>query len=242
MGNRIIDDPRNFLYKEYVRILKHVRPYAFIGENVQGLLTMAGGAVIDQIIAEFSEVGYDVTYFLVNSADYGVPQDRIRVIIVGYRQDLGAKFSLPPTQPKVTMREAFAGMPEPLKEDVDWGTFSPRFMSVNRKRDWDDQSFTVLAGGRGCPLHPSSPDEVKVGPRKYEFGEFHGVEGKTRRFSWWEAALIQTFPHGMYFAGGLEQRYKQVGNAVPPKLGEAFAKEIYKEFTRLGLQGNIPTF
>lgn len=248
MGNRVIDDPRNFLYKEYVRILKHVQPYAFIGENVQGLLTMANGEVIDQIIRDFSDVGYNVSYQLVNAADYGVPQDRLRIIITGFRKDLvDAKFPVPPQQARVTMRDALWGLPMPDKDDIHRGSFSPRFMSVNRRRGWDDVSYTILAGGRGCPLHPSSPEEIFLGGEGkgvWQFGDHgkglkYGDEGFTRRFAWWEAALIQTFPVDMYFYGSLESKYKQVGNAVPVKLGEAFAKEIYKELVRLGLHGEF---
>jgi len=75
-GPRKVDDSRNRLYKEYVRIVRTKRPAAFVGENVKGLLTMANGAFIDAIIAEFSDCGYDVYYQPINAKDYGVPQDR----------------------------------------------------------------------------------------------------------------------------------------------------------------------
>jgi DNA (cytosine-5)-methyltransferase 1 len=75
-GPRKVDDSRNKLYKEYVRIVKEKRPVAFVGENVKGLLTMANGAFINAIISEFSGCGYDVFYQAVNAKDYGVPQDR----------------------------------------------------------------------------------------------------------------------------------------------------------------------
>lgn len=236
MGNRLTDDPRNFLYKQYIRVLEHVQPYVFLGENVEGILTMENGLVIDRIVKEFSEIGYNVSYQLVNASDYGVPEDRKRVIIVGYRKDLeDARFPVPPMQERVVQRDVLWGIEEPHADDVHMGSFSPRFMTVNRLRGWDDPAYTILAGGRGCPLHPSSPPQVQLKPKLWRFGE----EGLTRRYAWWEAAIIQSFPTGMLFYGSLEAKYKQVGNAVPPKLSQAFAREIYKELKRLGVPGDL---
>ena len=90
-GPRKIDDSRNVLYKHYVKIVRDKKPLAFVGENVKGLLTMGDGAIIDAIVNEFSDCGYNVFYQLVNARDYEVPQDRERVIIFGFRKDLGIK-------------------------------------------------------------------------------------------------------------------------------------------------------
>ena len=97
-GPRKIDDSRNVLYKHYVRIVKAKKPLMFVGENVKGLLTMGNGSIIEAIIEDFSECGYDVYCKLLNAKDYEVPEDRERVIIVGFRKDLGIKaedFSYP---------------------------------------------------------------------------------------------------------------------------------------------------
>lgn len=237
-GNMMIDDPRNRLYKEYVRILKHVQPYCFIGENVIGLTIMDNGSVIDQIIKDFSDAGYNVTYDIVNAVDFGVAQDRERIIITGYRKDLDAKFPRPELCEHKTMRDVLLGLPEPKEDEIHMGGFSPRFMTSNRVRSWNEPSYTILAGGRNCPLHPSSTPMVLVGNREWQFGS----EGKTRRLSYREAAVIQSFPYDFEFVGNLESKYKQVGNAVPPLLGEAYAKEIYKELRRLNLKGHINEF
>lgn len=233
-ARRGTNDPRGVLYREYIRILKTVQPYMFIGENVQGLVTMDNGDVLQNIIKDFADAGYTLYYDLYNAADYGVPQDRKRIIIQGWRNDLdGVRIPLPKMQPRVTMRDALWGKRDPEHDEVHWGPYSPRFMSVNRKRSWDDVSYTILAGARSCPLHPSSPDEIQIGEKQWAFAP--ESEGITRRFAWWEAALIQTFPEDMEFVGSLESRYRQVGNAVPCKLGEVFAFEIKKELERLGL-------
>jgi len=228
-GYRRLDDSRNKLYREYVRIVKAKRPLAFVGENVQGLLTMAGGAVMDAIVSDFAACGYDVQYRLLNAKDYGVPEDRKRVIIVGLRSNLGLTFVYPkPNAKRVTMREALAGVPAPKPEDVIEASYSSRYMSRNRRRDWDQQSFTIMAMAKQMPLWPGSPDMIEVGPDRWTFGE-----GETRRLSWQEAAAIQTFPHDMEFCGNLESKCRQIGNAVPPELAYRVAVELRKTLTNI---------
>ena len=217
-GPRRIDDSRNVLYKQYVRILKAKRPLAFVGENVKGLLTMGDGKIIEAIVEAFHECGYKIQYKLLNAADYGVPQDRERVIIVGLRNDLDCGEFIFPEQVKkrVTLHDAIGEMGEAQKQDICGAPFSSRYMSRNRKRDWNEVSFTIPAMAKQVALHPSSPDMIKVGKDNWKFGE----NGKTRRLSWREAAAIQTFPAKMEFSGDLTSKYKQIGNAVPVRLAE----------------------
>ena len=134
-GPRKIDDSRNVLYKHYVKLVKQNQPAVFVGENVKGLLTMGKGSIIDAIIEEFSLCGYDVYYQLINAKDYGVPQDRERVIIIGIRKDLGIKsFELPKyTGEKKTLRDAIGHLSEPKTEEVCTAPFSSRYMSRNRR-------------------------------------------------------------------------------------------------------------
>jgi site-specific DNA-cytosine methylase len=84
---RKVDDPRNALYEEFVRVVKEAKPAMFVGENVPGLVSMLKGDIIKKICEEFAMVGYDVTWKIINCADYGVPQIRKRVIILGSRVD-----------------------------------------------------------------------------------------------------------------------------------------------------------
>lgn len=228
-GPRKIDDSRNILYKHYVKIVKEKQPLMFVGENVKGLLTMGNGDIIDAIVNEFSECGYDVHYQLLNAKDYEVPQDRERVIICGFRKDLGIKhFSFPvPRGYRVTLREALKNVPEPGEDDVCNAPYSSRYMSRNRKRDWDEVSYTIPAMAKQVTLYPGSPDMVKENKDLWHFGE----EGITRRLSWQEAAAIQTFPVGMEFYGDIVSKYKQIGNAVPVKLAEIVATHLYAILT-----------
>lgn len=229
-GPRKIDDSRNTLYKYYVNIVKAKQPLLFVGENVKGILTMGGGSIIDAIVSEFAECGYDVKYQLVNARDYGVPQDRERVIITGFRKDLGIKqFHLnPDVIRRVSLREALRDLPQPLPSEVCQAPYSSRYMSRNRKRDWDEVSFTIPAMAKQVTLHPSSPDMVKDGKDSWHFG----AGGETRRLSWREAAAIQTFPTDMKFAGDLTNIYKQIGNAVPVKLAEFIGNRLHQVLSK----------
>lgn len=223
-GPRKIDDSRNVLYKHYVKLVRQNKPKAFIGENVKGLLTMGEGKIIDAIVADFAECGYDVYCKLLNAKNFGVPQDRERVIIVGFRQDLNVRdFKLPDTNGQtMTLREAIGNMPQVKSCEVCDAPYSSRYMSRNRKRGWDDVAYTVPAMAKQVTLWPGSPDMKKLDKDLWAFGD----EGITRRLSWREAAAIQTFPTDLEFSGDLTSIYKQIGNAVPVKLAEFVANYI----------------
>lgn len=222
-GPRKIDDKRNSLYKFFVAMLEAKKPKVFVAENVKGILTLGGGKIIEAILADFAARGYTVVPTLVNAADYGVPQDRFRVIMVGFRNDVANDWKFPQkSEKKVSLREALAGLPKAKPGEICQAPFSSRYMSRNRRRTWSEQSFTIPAMAKQVTLHPSSPPMKKLGPDEWIFGE----KGKTRRLSWREAAAIQTFPKDMEFAGDLTSVYKQIGNAVPVKLAEAVANSI----------------
>ena len=223
-GPRKVDDKRNVLYQYFVKVIEKLQPKAFVAENVKGILTLGGGEIIKVIVKEFSDKGYNVQFKLLNAADYGVPEDRYRVIMVGIRKDLNATFEYPVSSGKrVTLHDAIGHFPEPKEDEILEGGFSPRFMSRNRKRNWDQQAFTVPAMAKQVTLHPSSPDMIKLDKDLWKFGK-----GRTRRLSWKEAAAVQTFPEGMYFAGNLVSIYKQIGNAVPVNLAGAIADQLLK--------------
>ena len=223
-GPRKIDDSRNVLYKHYVKLVRQNQPLAFVGENVKGLLTMGNGQIIDAIIADFANCGYDVFYKLVNARNFGVPQDRERVIIVGFRKDLQISvFSLPETNGQTsTLADALQGMLPAKEDEVCHAPYSSRYMSRNRKRGWDEVAYTVPAMAKQVTLYPGSPNMVKIGKDEWRFGD----GGESRRLSWREVAAIQTFPRDLEFYGDLTSIYKQIGNAVPVKLAEFVANYI----------------
>lgn len=232
-GPRLIDDERNFLYIHFIRCLLQAKPFAFIAENVKGMLTLGKGEVINQIVQDFASAGYNVKFKLVNSRDYGVPQLRERVFIVGIREDLNYKYEYPEAShgegklPYVTLKDTIGDLEENPGEWFEGG-FSPIYLSRNRKKKWDEQSFTIQASGRQAPLHPSGPPMVKLEANKWEL---QGDESLHRRLSVKEIARIQTFPDWFQFSNGgninvqknnrLDKQYKQIGNAVPVLLAKA---------------------
>ncbi|WP_189319630.1 DNA cytosine methyltransferase [Bacillus paralicheniformis] len=229
-GNRLVTDDRNYLYREFIRCIRQAEPMFFIAENVKGLLTAGGGKIVEAMVEEYKEEGYDVKYQLVNAKDYGVPQDRERVFIVGVREDVDFKYQFPlPThgegigmKPYVTMEDAIGHLkPSEIGEYDDSG-FSSRYLSRNRKRNWDDVSFTIQASGRHAPLHPSGEPMIKVDRDEWILPE----TSEHRKLSAIECALIQTFPPNYKWKGNLSSQYKQIGNAVPCLLGKAIAKPI----------------
>lgn len=223
-GPRKLDDSRNILYRYFVKLVELKKPKIFIAENVKGILTLGNGKIIEAIIEDFATKGYKVFPTLVNAADYDVPQDRFRVIIIGIRNDLNADFKFPaPSGKKICLCNVLKNIPTPKENEICHAPYSSRYMSRNRKRNWSEVSFTIPAMAKQVALHPSSPDMIKISPDNWQFGK-----GVTRRLSYKEAAAIQTFPTDMVFYGDLTSKYKQIGNAVPVKLAEAIADEIHK--------------
>ena len=160
------------------------------------------------------------------------------VIVVGIRKDLvekyGVKFNVPsPFEDRVTMRSALEGFGSALEDEICNEPYSPRYMSRNRKRGWDNVSFTVPAIAKQVPLWPGSPDMKKIDKELWTFGD----EGITLRLSWREAAAIQTFPRNMVFCGNLTSKYKQIGNAVPCELARVVGEELYRILSEIERQG-----
>jgi DNA (cytosine-5)-methyltransferase 1 len=221
----------NYLFKEFGRALRAIRPKAFIVENVSGLTRADNQALFQHQLRNFRQAGYAVQWKLLNAADYGVAQDRHRVIIVGIRSDMGVTYDYPdPTHgpnasmPYLTIRDALRGLPEWPEGEFNTEEFHWYYMSRNRRRDWDEISKTVVSRARHMPLHPMSPPLVYKGPDRYEFGN----KGPARRFSYREAACLQGFSRCMVFpeSNGMHSRYKVIGNAVPPPLFEAVARAL----------------
>lgn len=222
------EDSRGQLFYEYVRVIKDKRPKAFVAENVKGIVSKAHINSFDEIVEMFKGCGYTVTYRVVNAKDYGVPQDRERVFIIGIRNDIDSKFAFPePTHNRknyVTLESAIGDLRENPGEWME-GSFSPIFMSRNRRRNWDEVAFTVQASGRQTQIHPDSPNMEKVDKDMWTFKNDNSRV--IRRMSVRECARIQTFPDNFKFIGNpLNENYKMIGNAVPVKLAEAVGKSL----------------
>lgn len=226
-GKRRKTDPRNYLFREFARAISAVRPKYFVAENVKGLLYGYGKDLFKEMLSTYKRRGYNVSYKLLNAKDYGVPQDRERVFIVGVRKDLNRTYEFPDAthgpdlKKHVTIRDAIGDFSKPKKGEVFEGGFSSHYMSRNRKKKWDEVSFTIQASGRHAPLHPSGGKMKKVGKDVCIFGK-----SPNRRFSFKEAAVIQSFPRTFGFSGLLNSKYQQIGNAVPPGLASVIAVSL----------------
>lgn len=136
----------------------------------------------------------------------------------------GVAFKMPkPFKDRISIKQALQNLDEPLPEEICEAPYSSRYMSRNRKRSWDDVSFTIPAMAKQVPLWSGSPDMVKLGKDKWHFGD----KGITRRLSYKEAAAIQTFPKDMVFCGDLTSKYRQIGNAVPCELACVVGVELH---------------
>ena len=243
---RGINDERGKLFYEFIRILRDKKPLFFLAENVEGMLAQRHFDALFNIKKLFKESGYNLSFRLINANNYNVPQDRKRVIFVGYRSDLNLTFKFPEMQNyKPVLKDAIWDLQNsaiPAKEknytngnkckipnhEYMIGGFSTIFMSRNRVRAWDEPSFTIQAGGRHAPIHPQAPKMNFIEQNKREFVK--GQEHLYRRLSLRECARIQTFPDNFIFKySNLVNGYKMVGNAVPVNMAYLLASEIMKD-------------
>ena len=247
------------LYLEFHRVLGIAQPKYFIAENVSGLKWLNSGEYLDTHIEVFKRVGegYNVSVATLNAKDYGVPADRKRVIFVGVRSDLDQQYAFPepthggPESELTTWNghgDVIAHLPSsPVGEYYHYEKepFSWWYMSRNRKRNWHEPSYAITANWRHIPLHPSSPGmvltESNLEDRSRQTWEFRTPEPSSeksgnrnvldepRRLSWRECALLQTFPADFDPSGSVQQKFTQIGNAVPPVLMEQIVAGLVNE-------------
>lgn len=220
---RTLGDDRNQLYRFFYNTIKIKQPKFFIAENVKGILSLGKGEAIKQIVADFEAAGYITSVTLVNMANYGIPQTRQRVIIIGQRTDLGKEmlFSVPePTHTKdnwVSIKEAIDHFPDPDTENNVLNHVYSAYKVVyrnftgHRKTDPNKPSPTVLARGNG-------------GGGVCAIPHYNGKRRLTIR----ESASIQTFPEDFHFVGAMNSCYRQIGNAVPVLFAKKLGKELKK--------------
>lgn len=226
--NRHVGDERNELYKQLLRLVREKNPKFFVAENVKGIVNLDKGKIFEMILNDFSAIGYKVDYDILNAADYGVPQTRQRVIIIGVREDVDFEYVFPKaTHDKdgkdglphwVSVGEAMSVIPDPDKpNDI------PNHVYSKYKLE-----FNGYLGHR--PLDPNKP-----APTVTARGDNRGGvvilphPNGQRRMSCRELAAVQSFPLDYVFSGNNSSVYRQIGNAVPPLLGYAIA-DVFNDY------------
>ena len=229
-GNRIIDDPRNSLYKEMLEMVKNLQPEYVICENVVGLRTMLNGGVERKILSDFEDAGYKMNVTTLCAADYYTPQKRQRVIFIGNR--IGATnyhpkpilsqsqyrttgeaigdlidhpgdpaFNHVPTKHRADMAERMLKLPEGQ-------SLYKGYSDAWKKCPWNEASCTIKENHGGVNIHPKLPRVL------------------TAR----EMARLQSFPDDFVFEGKKNKQLVQIGNAVPPLLAKAVGLAIQKSY------------
>jgi DNA (cytosine-5)-methyltransferase 1 len=255
---------------DFIRIVDEIQPRFFIMENVKGLLSAPirhrpharrglgfpqlepdemPGAALQVILAEMKRIGYEVVYDLLNTADYGVPQVRERVIFIGYKGDDSVTLPLPNHSQKGTAKQPkWLTLREGLKDLVD---AQPEFVPYSESRL---KYLRLLTAGQNWRYLPSELQQEAMGGAYKSEG---GKVGFYRRLAWdkpsptvttsphqkatdmchpdelrplsvRECARIQTFPDDWVFYGSTASKYRQIGNAVPVLLGEAIGQYLYQ--------------
>lgn len=206
-----VKDERGKLFFEMCRILKDKQPKCFVAENVKGLLTANKRGAFPLILEEFQNSGYDLQYQILNSAEYGVPQKRERVIIVGFRKDLNIEFEFP--EAVIKTEDLYEPLSKAIEEYVDEKYFfSERAVagmmknrkSMNKGRAQDVSKPCNTVGAHLAKVSLNSTDPVLM------------ENGRYRRFTPREVARIQSFPEEFKLVGSETAQYRALGNAIPP--------------------------
>lgn len=255
-GNRRgVYDSRGELYLECLRIIESKKPKVVLFENVKGLLSskhQSGKKLIEVIREDLEKIGYRVNYKVVNASDYGVPQNRERMILIGLREDLNKTFEFPPVQEdksKLTLRNIL-DIPSNVPNQTFW-PYSPQAQNMIEQ---------IPEGGswKSIPYENLSPrfQRIRDDMKRYHAPNFYrrfsrdeingtitasaqpencGITHPTenRRYTIREIARIQTFPDDFIFIDGtlkdIVAMYKVIGNAVPCHLAEVIADAIYDQ-------------
>ena len=206
-----IKDDRGKLFFEICRILKDKKPLCFIAENVKGLISANKKETFPLIIEEFKKCGYDVKHDILNSVNYGVPQRRERVIIVGFRNDLHIDFNFPDLP--LTDETEFVPLNKIVEKKVDEKYyFSEKAVkgmlknrdAMNKGRAQDTSKPCNTVGAHLAKVSLNSTDPVLM------------ENGRYRRFTPREVARIQSFPEEFNLIGTEAAQYRALGNAIPP--------------------------
>lgn len=254
MGNKNSADPRNLLFENYVRIVNVIRPRCFVFENVKGLLTMFEGRYFKKIVSAFLRIGYNIHYSLVDSSQYGVPQKRERIIIIGIEDD--TPFFFPDaSSDSIGSLKAYSNVGEAINDLEDKGEEIANHIALSHS-DKVIRRYMLIPEGGKLPKPEDLPEDI----RRKNFGTTYVrldrrklsptiVPGNNalpvhpvlnRSLTPREAARLQTFPDTFEFLGDRCSQCIQIGNAVPPLLSAKIANAILNYLNGTQIPGIKP--
>lgn len=236
-GKRVLEDPRNGLFREYVRLLDGLRPKVFVMENVSGMVKGKMKLVFAEILRELKGCGYRVSARLLNAMYFGVPQSRERMIFVGIREDL----DIDPTHPEAqsaqkTIRQALIGVADDAVPKLcpKSHRMAPLIRPGECQADHDPgKGFQNLVRPH---WDKPSPTLAKLNPG-HGFGTMlHPIEHRAMSIA--EAKRLGSFPDAYRLEGPFKDRWARIGNSVPPLLMRAIAGHIRESILApVGIQG-----
>lgn len=212
----------------FIEALNTKLPKAFLFENVAGMTLDKHKEFFEDLLSKLS-INYNVKWKVINCSDYGIPQDRKRVFIIGIRKDIDKEFNFPETvHIKTTIRDAIYDIKDlkdiPNNREYHEGGFSPRYLSRNRQRQWDEQAFTIVSEARQLALYPE--------PANYDIRtEDITVNPPPRRFTVRECLRLQTVPNWFKFDDNIPllkqyERCSGIPSLMAYKLGIEIEKVI----------------
>jgi len=215
-GKRRLDDDRNFLFKEYFRIVEGLQPRALVAENVVGLTTGPMKVVFAYIVKCLEDLGYNVNCMVLNSANYGVPQLRRRLIWIGYRKDINEFPVYPmPSKTPVTVNGILDGCPEGKKEKL-----SPKLEMLWYRTKPGQKMGTSTHLFSWVKVNPNFPSPTITAFRCLA----HWAEPRFLTIP--EIKRCHSYPDGFILEGNQLEQWKQVGNSVPPLMMKAIADKV----------------